>query len=500
MMFNIAFRILALSLVVVSSQAQCPEVSSASADIPCTPDAIQKLLPGCGFTTQVIVQACKDASYDFGELSNLHYQFDKAYMDGGTIWNDGKAGEASATESRITKALETIGSNSVVNWPEYEALQEYVGPDQTPYMSNFNFTDGSCDLNTVMCCFIEDRDDGETIPDNSEVCTHDLRDSRRSNHINRGWAEFDNNANTYCTGFTFSSDGNDVTNRFKGNSLLDLSFRNTVENGYVKNIPGAPMCACIEQMPTVTNAACRSVQAGGESLTYSVINGQLVVESITAKVSYGACVDDLLDHAKSTHGIDLSDHLVKSCDEPKEAILNEKFWVPTQITNNYEYISEEWELVAGMGTTPWPIRTDDASLAEYDREFREKLGKPPFLVRRYCESCVESHRDIYYKRITELPAELNFFDLLMNNWFNTPGNAHHTDFELYSSVDDAVKGVGEWNYCNFNDAKVGFPRDCGPYRKTNGQWNSYVRRVSTGRFNAQHHGFYILKDPNTIVM
>ena len=31
---------------------------------------------------------------------------------------------------------------------------------------------------------------------------------------------------------------------------------NLYEKGYVRNIPGAPMCGCIEQMPVVDNTAC----------------------------------------------------------------------------------------------------------------------------------------------------------------------------------------------------------------------------------------------------
>jgi len=505
MILNTAFRILALSLVAVSAQAQC-NIAEVSVDIACTPEALQRDLAakGCtSITDDAIVRACEDAAFDFGEITDLHYQFDKSYMDGGAIWNDGRADEAAATESRVRKALKTVGSNSIINWPMYEALTEYVGPDQRPYMSNFNFTDGSCDLSTVMCCFIDDKDDREEVLDNSEVCTHDLRDSRRSNHINRGWAEFDNNANTYCTGFTFSPEDVDGTNRVKGNSLLDLSFRNTVENGLVKNIPGAPMCACIEQMPTVSTAHCRTTTVSNEALTYSVTDDKLEVKMIEASVTFDDCpTNDLLQHAMSTYDIDLSDHLVgkDGCEDSKDKIHNEKFWVPTQIRNNYAYISEdEWELVAGKGTTWFPVKDEDGNgvdLANYDAVFREKLGDDlPFVVRRYCESCLPSHRDIYYKRLTPLPPteELNFIDLFLNNWFNTVSNTFHEDFELYSSKEDADNNENAWTYCNFNDGRVGFPRDCGPTSKINNQWNSYTRGIAGGRYNAFDHGFYVAK-------
>merc|ERR1712179_518721 len=68
-----------------------------------------------------------------------------------------------------------------------------------------------------------------------------------------------------------------------------------------------------------------------------------------------------------------------------------------------------------------------------DAEFRAMLSSPPFLIRRICDSCKESHKDIYYKRLTELPpaTELNFLDLFMNNWRSAPKNQLNVDFELY---------------------------------------------------------------------
>jgi len=489
-------NILLLGLLAGSAQAKCDRIT---AEIPCTVKDIEKALTenSCPpVDEELIAEACKSAAVQFGEITDNHYQFDKSYMDGGSIWNDvlnseHDTDEVSVDEDRIRRVKETVGSTTAINWPEYEALQDYVGEDNTPYMSNFNL-DETCDLNTVMCCFTDDKDDREEIPDNSEVCAHDLRDSRRSNHINRGWAEFDNNANTYCTGFTYASDKGDATNRFKGNSLLDISFRNTVENGYVKNIPGAPMCACIEQMPTVSRADCRTTSVSDESLTYTIVNGALEVTKITANVEFSACeVDDLKVHAEQ-YDIDLSEHLVgdEGCESSKQEMRNEKFWVPTKIDNVYEEIPEDqWQLVAGKGSRFWPLKPNQK--AEYDAEFRAMLGEAPFVVRRYCDSCAPSHRDIYYKRLTPLPEGLDFLDLFLSNWRNDEGNEFHKDFELYSSIDDAKAESNEWTFCNFNYGGIGFPRDCGPTGRIDCQWNSYSRGICGGRHNAFDHAFYV---------
>ena len=51
----------------------------------------------------------------------------------------------------------------------------------------------------------------------------------------------------------------------------------------------------------------------------------------------------------------------------------------------------------------------------------------------------------------------------------------NTDFELYSTLNDAIAGRGRWRYCNFNDPGIGFPRDCGIERGLGYQWQSKRR-------------------------
>ena len=105
-------------------------------------------------------------------------------------------------------------------------------------------------------------------------------------------------------------------------------------------------------------------------------------------------------------------------------------------------------------------------------------------------------RDIYYKRLTHIPefgkaeGQVYFLDLFLNNWKSTPSNLLNVDFELYSTYDEAIAGTNKWVYCNYNDAGIGFSRDCNKDNWAYGsQWNSYV----VGGATANHHGFYVEK-------
>ena len=98
---------------------------------------------------------------------------------------------------------------------------------------------------------------------------------------------------------------------------------------------------------------------------------------------------------------------------------------------------------------------------------------PGQVIERTCPSCASTHQTIIYKRLTD-PGSIDFKDLFLMNWFSSPSggsNILNQDFELFSSYEDAVAGQGRWTYCNYDDAGVGFPRDCGPTGAVGSQWN-----------------------------
>ena len=101
------------------------------------------------------------------------------------------------------------------------------------------------------------------------------------------------------------------------------------------------------------------------------------------------------------------------------------------------------------------------------------------IIWRQCSTCTNTHKDIFYKRITSW-GNINIRNLFLDTWSSKPNgtsNVLNKDFELYSTYQDALNGNNKWNVCNYNDTGIGFPRDCGPSRWTGGQWKSWSNRI-----------------------
>ena len=66
------------------------------------------------------------------------------------------------------------------------------------------------------------------------------------------------------------------------------------------------------------------------------------------------------------------------------------------------------------------------------------------LLRRECKHCTpESHKLVYYKRLTALPSGYSLYDSLTKT-FDTAHNVANNDFELYSSYTDARNAENKW--------------------------------------------------------
>ena len=73
-------------------------------------------------------------------------------------------------------------------------------------------------------------------------------------------------SNLFSTdGFAWAEDENDPSYVYRGNNLFFVSlFDHMYTRGYVSNIAGAPMCACAEQMPTVSRSDCTQIDFESE--------------------------------------------------------------------------------------------------------------------------------------------------------------------------------------------------------------------------------------------
>merc|ERR1712226_1531790 len=130
-------------------------------------------------------------------------------------------------------------------------------------------------------------------------------------------------------------------------------------------------------------------------------------------------------------------------------------------------------------------------------EVKEMFENAPYpIVRRVCLDCYNSHKDIYYRRLTPVPETLDLLNLFSHDWFDQD-DKFNVDFALYSNYYDAVSNdeSKRWTFCNFNDPGIGFPRDCGPTGHVPWNWNSYYR----GGGRANNHAFFIpANDGNTV--
>ena len=93
-------------------------------------------------------------------------------------------------------------------------------------------------------------------------------------------------------------------------------------------------------------------------------------------------------------------------------------------------------------------------------EFNEAFQFSAYhIIRRECPSCgSEDNKVIYYKRLTGGST----FDAYsyMKVW-RSSNNIINSNFALYSSLEDAIYDNNRWQYCNYDDLKVGAFRDCG---------------------------------------
>ena len=90
------------------------------------------------------------------------------------------------------------------------------------------------------------------------------------------------------------------------------------------------------------------------------------------------------------------------------------------------------------------------------------------IMHRVCQTCEPTHQHIYIKRLTGFPEfdpeeGLDLIYHLTYERSSTPGNVWGTDFEMYSTYEDALAGTNPWK-CpnNAYNYGAGFPGECSP--------------------------------------
>jgi len=454
-------------------------------------------------------ELCKEV-YDTQESVPFHkaahrgrdLHFEQMFYNGRTDWqeevetiyeNDDESTTSILNEDAemVRVFYEGAAQGRRVEWPDLPNFRGALDSDGLP----------TCTTNAAMCCWPKDRqandgsgncakgDDGydvncvsEDPGDNTDLCYVDVERGSASTGLSFDDIivyNGDNNngeGSIHCHGLAWSNDVLDHTARYKANNLFYISmYDHMYKRGYVENIPGAPMCGCVEQMPTVTRSDCSQVNLV-ESVYISfnsrtkTFSGKLTQVGVT----FGECKgvhnrnNDLWAYmARLFYQGDLSPaqfgeagRIITNggCDEATQHGISEKGYRP-----GFDHDVSEFTLVAGR---------DDMKLhAGYGKlAFEQSLarGANPSaghfgIIRRVCQSCASTHKDIFYRRLTVVPADKNLLrDILYMDW-ETAGNKWDVDFSLHSSLDDAVSDDNRWS-CRDNIFRYSSPfyGECSP--------------------------------------
>jgi len=280
-------------------------------------------------------EKCADArtpTVDLVETTTKGPQFLKNFIDGGTTWNDNYENNYGnynlASDAAIIPAVYSQSATSTVfDAPNGGADDAYPG-----YFSNFY---PGCRSGAITCCYTANRLPDTDFAGNAEMCALDMTPARQSNHINRAaftYYDTQEDDNAYCTGFAFDegSFGDDV----KYNTLFHMAMMtNLYTDGYVKNIPGAPMCGCVEQMPVITHAKCTKAVEG-----YSI---DATTGEVSVSISWEDCGDlagyyNTLPGKSTVEKNYINSRIVGSgegqCEAAALSFMNDRMYVPIEAT------------------------------------------------------------------------------------------------------------------------------------------------------------------------
>lgn len=281
----------------------------------------------------------RKGAFNFKKINGKGWQFTSNYYDGGTYINE----EYEPEEVNFDDIYNNEAKDMLITYPDTQDTAE----------KNF----ANCQAQAVMCCWVQDRydDDGNNNgdcdqddckdadpADNTDVCYHELEAGAGSSHVAGGDAIYtltnEDEGATHCHGFAWDKNEQSTDYRYRGNLLFYVSmYDHLSQRGYVREVPGAPMCACLEQMPVVEESDCTETVVD-ETYTMSFRSNGVHRASITdVDVTYEACTnneledrfDELKADGKTTEEADaiVDEHLVGegNCDTAFATWFEDKY-------------------------------------------------------------------------------------------------------------------------------------------------------------------------------
>jgi len=503
----------AYALQVFDAPGACAAGSGAASGSTARADLDAKLINATGAATgpegaAVVCKALYDGqervpftnAADMGD--DLH--FEQQFYNGLSDWQDevettyedyegGRSSYLKEDAAKVREFYEGDGQYARVAWPA----------------SLTNFEASTCTSHAAMCCWPKDRQANDNNgncatpydencvdkdpADNTNLCFADLHKGDATSKFGsaRGFAAFpsdngDGEGAIHCHGFAWADDEHDAISRYIGNNLFYVSmYDHMYVRGYVKNVPGMPMCGCLDQMPLATRSDCTQVDLEEEwEVDYDPDAAVPFAPKMkNVYVDFNACqgrdnrnndlwayAARLYDQGRMTrHQFGKVGRVLTNdadCLHGTKKALHDKGYVA-----GHHHNRTMWTLVAGRDGL---YRGEPHGRTAFDKLlFEHSLthgtvgddGAAGGIVLRVCPHCRRTHRRVYYRRLTAPPTGFDILNNLLRYRNGNPatGNKWKEDFTLHSTYEDAVSGANPWQCKNdaFNYNAM-FDGECSP--------------------------------------
>jgi len=421
------------------------------------------------------------------------YQFVKRYFDGLTEWNEqvetlfGSNGIGQVSQNlkadsiSVTRFFAGDGSSKQVEFPTQ--------------ISNFQ----SCQSNSVMCCWVTDRQSGDANGncaspydsqcvdkdpgDNTDLCYVDHNSSNTVDGATSNGEELfpfddDNNSGNaegpiHCHGFAWSNDPLDFTARYNGNKAFFVApYDHMNQRGYVRAVPGASMCACTEKMPVVSRADCSEVTETNVVRFYFSPSGGWSAEIVTSDLTFAAC-QGYRGNNNNLFAYMQRLNIEKKITSDQLALANKNLVGDNNCPFATAYYMQQKGYQVGfnanLALSSNFTQIGGAEGFQMDRPTADATFNTLYnssssgIVLRVCEDCAERQRQIFVRYNVGFRASNSFFRWIKSNkpadYAGTIG-VYGQKWAMYSTYADALARTNPWN-CAYNNGTV-FPGDCDP--------------------------------------
>ena len=262
----------------------------------------------------------------------------------------------------------------------------------------------------------------------------------------------------------------------------------------------------ITQMPVVSRSDCTQIDLD-INYVFKYSGSAASIETSRVAIDFNSCEgidpygdDDNNDLWSYAHRLFLEGKYSKEDlqgltqrlvgDDPNNCkAAQKKQYTSMGVTRGYEHDATMWKHVAGREALFERNGYGAIGFAEY------LAGTPNQIIRRVCPMCQYTHREVFYKRLTPIPETMHLLEALKSEKPRSApvGNTYGTDFELYSTYEDAINGANEWA-CQDYRYREGFPGACNP---KGGQTRNQESIFGSRSGQQQDVAYYVEEAPNS---